>query len=144
MDNDSKNPTANAKSVRHAELIKYVERQIHRQEGIRNGSMEDLNANFNNNFEWNAEVVYKANLKIAFFRSLLATISAEDCTEEYAKFFLHHEAEHAADDIMHCDPYNNHSSNGATNLARRWKFENFKDIHYIALNLLDRLEPDEE
>lgn len=142
MNNESKT-TPNVFTARHSELIKYVERQIRRQEGIRNGSMEDLTSNFNNNFEWNAEAVYKANLKIAFFRNLLATISSEECTEEYAKFVLRHEAEHAADDIMRSDPYNNHSSNGATNLARRWKFENFKDIHHIALNLLDRLDPDE-
>ena len=142
MSNVSKT-TSNVFTARHSELIKYVERQIRRQEGIRSGSMEDLNTNFNNNFEWNAEVVYKSNLKIAFFRNLLATISSEECTEEYAKIFLRHEAEHAADDIMYRDPYNS-SSNGATNIARRWEFENYKDIHHIALNLLDRLEPDEE
>ena len=142
MNNES-NTTLNAFTARHSDLIKYVERQIRRQEGIRNGSMEDLNSNFNNNFEWNAEVVYKANLKITFFRNLLATISTKGCTEDDAKDLLIHRLFQAMEEIRILDPYIT-SSNGATNLAHRWEFENYKDIHRIALNLLDRLEPDEE
>lgn len=144
MNNELKNEpqaTAAVKSVRQLELLRYIERQIRRHESIIKDCMEDLTSNFNENFAWKSEVIYKSNLKLTTLRSLYDTISAEECDEEYTKFILRHTAEHAADDIMHRNPYCS-SSNGAVNLAHRWEFESAKGIHHLALNLLDRLEPD--
>lgn len=140
MNNESKN-LSKEPSAKLADLIRYVGRKIERTEGLIQDSMEDLSANFIMNFEWKSEVIYKANLELNFLRDLHNTLKESDY--EYALFILRHAAEHAADDIMYCDPYRN-SSNGAANLAHRWSYESNKAKHHIALNLLDRLESDEE
>ncbi len=125
------------------DFSRYVARQILRMEGIAKSSMEALANNFADNFEWQAEQVFKANLKLEFFVEVNNLLCDEECTEEAIKFYLRHTVEHKTDDVMHSDPYG-HSSNGATNLAHRWRYETNKDIIHLALNLLDRLEPDEE
>lgn len=130
-------------SARQSELIRRMARQIRRQESIIKDCMEDLTSDFNENFAWKSEVIYKANLKLKFLRPLYDTISNKDCDEDYAKFLLQHAAEHAADDIMHRDPYSS-SSNGAVNLAHRWEYESNKDVYHLAHNLLDGLTPDNE
>lgn len=132
-----------AKTPNLTELLRYIERQIRRNEGIIRDCMEELTKDFNENFEWKSEVIYKGNLKLRFLREILATLSSAECDEEYAKFFLRHSVEHSEDDIMHRDPYG-HSSNGALNLANRWLFENHKDIRHMAMNMLDRLNTEEE
>lgn len=145
MENQNIEPktTAAEWSARKSELLRRMERQMRRHESIIKDCTEDLTSDFNENFAWKSEVIYKANLKLKFLRPLYDTISAEDCGEDYAKFLLQHSAEHAADDIMHRDPYSN-SSNGAVNLAHRWEYESNKDIYHLALNLLDGLTPDDE
>lgn len=130
--------TTTEKSARHAQLIRYIERQIHRNECIIRDCTEELTRDFNENFAWKSEVIYKGNLKLAFLRTTYTTLSSEECDEEYAKFFLRHAVEHAADDVMHRDPYSS-SSNAAVNLANRWEFESRRDIYHLAMNLLDRL-----
>ncbi len=105
--------------------------------------MEALTNNFAGNFEWEAEHIFKANLKLEFFVEVNKLLCDEERAVEDVKFYLRHTAEHKTDDVMHIDPYG-HSSNGATNLAHRWRYEANKDIINLALNLLDSLEPDEE
>lgn len=124
-------------------LTRYVNRQIERNEGIVKDSMEDLTRDFNERFEWLGEQVYKGNLKLEFLRDLSKLLADEECNIEGARFYLRHADEHAADDIMHRDPYRN-SSNGAANLTHRWTYESYKEIYHLALNLLDRLTPDAE
>lgn len=120
-----------------------LERQIARQKGIIKDSMEDLTARFNENFEWKAEVIYKANIMLDLFVDLWNHLQEEECTIDKMRFYLRHAAEHASDDIMHRDPYSS-SSNGAVNLAHRWKYETYKVIYHQANNLLDILTPDDD
>lgn len=124
-------------------LTMKVERQIDRQKGIIKDSMEDLATNFNENFEWKSEVIYKANILLDFFAGLWNHLHEEECSIDNMRFHLRHAAEHASDDIMHRDPYSS-SSNGAVNLAHRWKYETYKVIYHQANNLLDILTPDED
>ncbi len=124
-------------------LSRYVERQIARNEGIIKESMENLTRDFNETFEWESERIFKCNLKLEFFNEVRKLLADEECTIEAARYYLRHEAEHAADDIMHRDPYRS-SSNAAANLAHRWTYESYKDIYHLALNALDNLNPDEE
>lgn len=137
------NSTAANERTEMARLTRYVERQILRNEGIIKECMESLSNDFNENFEWCGERIFKGNLKLEFFTELRKLLVDEECTIEGARFYLRHAAEHAADDIMHRDPYRN-SSNAAANLTHRWTYESYKDIYHLALNALDGLTPDEE
>lgn len=125
------------------DLSRYVARQILRMEGIAKSGMETLTDNFTDSFEWQAEHIFKANIKLEFFVEVNKLLCDEECNEEAVKFYLRHTAEHKTDDVMHTDPYG-HSSNGASNLAHRWRYEANKDIIHLALNLLDRITPDAE
>lgn len=124
-------------------LSRYVERQIARNEGVIKDSMENLARDFNETFEWESERIFKSNLRLEFLNEVRKLLADEECNIEAVKFYLRHAAEHAADDIMHRDPYRS-STSGAANLAHRWTYENYKDIYHLALNLLDGLTPDEE
>lgn len=132
---------ANNTTERNAlnELAKYVARQILRNEGIIKSSMEALAEDFMENFEWKSETIYKANLKLEYLVDVNELLVAEGCTEEAVKFQLRHTIEHKTDDILHGDPFGS-SSNGATNLARRWQYEADKEIINIAVKLLDYFE----
>lgn len=125
------------------DLNRYVDRQIDRCKGIVKDSMEDMTRDFNENFEWASERIYKTNLRLEFLESLKKLLEDDECNIEAARFYLRHAAEHAADDIMHRDPYRN-SSNAAANLTHRWTYENYKEEYHLALNLLDRITPDND
>ena len=122
-------------------LSRYVERETLRVKGTIKECTENLAEDFNENFMWDAEKIYKGNLKLKFLEELRKLIEDNEANMEAVRFYLRHAAEHAADDIMHRDPYN-HSSNSAANLAYRWEFENYKQIYALALNLFDRITPD--
>ncbi len=124
-------------------LSRYVERQIARNEGIINESMENLTRDFNETFERESERIFKCNLKLEFFNEVRKLLADEECTFGAVRSYLRHEAEHAADDIMLRDPYRS-SPNAAANLAHRWTYESYMDIYHLALNALDNLNPDEE
>ena len=124
-------------------LNRYVERQIAHNEGIIKDSMENLARDFNETFEWKSERIFKCNLRLEFLNEVRKLLADKECNIEAVKFYLRHAAEHAADDIMHHDPYRSRS-NGAANLAHRWTYESYKVIYHLALNLLDGLTPDEE
>lgn len=124
-------------------LSRYVERETLRVKGTIKESMENLTEDFNENFMWDAEKIFKGNLRLQFLEELRKLIEDDKANIEAMRFYLRHVAEHAADDIMHRDPYN-HSSNSAANLAYRWEFENYKQIYALALNLLYRITPDAE
>lgn len=119
-------------------LKRYVERETLRVKGTIKESMENLTEDFNENFLWDAEKIFKGNLKLRFLEELRQLIGDDVANIEAIRFFLHHAAEHAADDIRRCDPYN-HSSNSAANLAYRWEFENNKQIYVLAINLHARI-----
>lgn len=137
------NTTTPQESEMRTRLRRNVERQIRRNEGLVKGGMESLTADFNESFEWASEQIYKANLRLEFVSEAHKLLEDEDCNLDGLRFYLRHAAEHAADDIMHREPYSS-SSNGATNLANRWTFETYKDIYHLANNLLDTMTPDEE
>ena len=124
-------------------LNAYVERQIGKYEANVKFRMEELTDDFNENFESQAELIYKNNLILEFLKELRALFAEEECTIEGMRFQLRHAAEHAADDIMHRDPYSG-GSNAAANLTHRWTYESYKAIHHLALNLLDRVTPDND
>ena len=124
-------------------LRRSIERQIRRNEGIAKGCMESLASGFNENFEWASEQIFKANLRLEFVKEVQELLDDNECNIDGLRFYLCHSAEHAADDIMHRDPYG-HSSNGATNLAHRWTFEAYKEIYHLAKNLLDCITPGEK
>lgn len=124
-------------------LSRYVERETLRVKGTIKESMENLTEDFNENFMWDAEKIFKGNLRLQFLEELRKLIEDDKANIEAMRFYLRHAAEHAADDIMHRDPYN-HSSNSAANLAYRWEFENYKQIYALALNLLYRITLDAE
>lgn len=125
------------------DLSRYVERQIRRTKGIIKGSMKNLAEDFNENFMWDPEKIYKGNRRLEFLNEISQLLNDDECNIEGLRFYLRHAAEHAADDIMHRDP-SNHGSISAANLAYRWNFESYKEIRNLALNLLDRITPDAE
>lgn len=125
------------------ELGRYVERQTRRTKGIIKGSMENLAGDFNENFMWDPEKIYKGNRRLEFLNEISQLLNDGECNIEGMRFYLRHAAEHAADDIMHRDPYR-HSTNAAANLANQWEFESYKEIRHLALNLLDRITRDAE
>lgn len=125
------------------ELSRYVDRQILRAKGIIKESMENLAEDFNENFMWDPEKIYKGNRRLEFLNEIRQLLDDDECNMEGMRFYLRHAAEHAADDIMHRDPYR-HSSNAAANLANQWEFESYKEIYHLALNLLDRMTPNAE
>lgn len=122
-------------------LSLYVERETLLVEDIIKKSMKNLTEDFNENFMWDAERIFKGNLKLQFLEELHKLIEDDEANMGAVRFYLRHAAEHAADDIMNRDPYN-HSSNSAANLAYQWEFENYKQIYALAINLLDRITPD--
>lgn len=124
-------------------LNAYVERQIGKYEENVKFRMEELTEDFNENFEYHAELIYKNNLILEFLKELRALLAEEERTIEGMRFQLRHAAEHAADDIMHRDPYSG-SSNAAANLTHRWTYESYKAIRHLALNLLNRVTPDND
>lgn len=121
------------------ELAKYVARQILRNEGIIKSNMESLAEDFMENFEWKTETIYKSNLKLEYLVEVNKLLAESDCTEEAVKFYLHHTIQHNTDDIVHGDPFGA-STNGAVNLARRWKYESAKELINLAYKLLDYIE----
>ena len=125
------------------DLSRYVERQTRRTKGIIKGSMENLTEDFNENFMWDPEKIYKGNRRLEFLNEISQLLNDDECNIEGMRFYLRHAAEHAADDIMHRDPYR-HSTNAAANLANQWEFESYKEIRHLALNLLDRITPNAE
>ena len=82
------------------DLSRYVARQILRMEGIAKSGMETLTDNFIDSFEWQAEHIFKANIKLEFFVEVNKLLCDEECTEEAVKFYLRHTAEHKTDDVM--------------------------------------------
>lgn len=125
------------------DLSRYVERQIRRTKGIIKESMENLTEDFNENFMWDPEKIYKGNRRLEFLNEISQLLNDDECNIEGMRFYLRHAAEHAADDIMHRDPYR-HSTNAAANLANQWDFESYKEIRHLALNLLDCITPNAE
>lgn len=119
-------------------LTRNLARLTRRNESLVKIGMEDINRDFNENFEWASEQIFKCNLKLEFLNEVRKLLDDEECTIEGVRFFLRHATEHAADDIMYCDPYSG-SSNEATNLAHRWNYEVNKDIYYLANNLLNNI-----
>lgn len=120
-------------------LAKYAAQQILRMESIIKNSTETLARDFNGNFEWEAEHIFKANLRLEFLVELNKLLCDEECNEEAVKFYLRQTVKRKRDDIMNCDPYSR-SSNGASDLADRWRYEADKDIMYLARNTMDRFE----
>lgn len=108
------------------ELGRYVERQTRRTKGIIKGSMENLAGDFNENFMWDPEKIYKGNRRLEFLNEISQLLNDDECNIEGMRFYLRHAAEHAADDIMHRDPYR-HTTNAAANLANQWEFELQRD-----------------
>ena len=109
------------------DLSRYVERQTRRTKGIIKGSMENLAEDFNENFMWDPEKIYKGNRRLEFLNEISQLLNDDGCNIEGMRFYLRHAAEHAADDIMHRDPYR-HSTNAVANLANQWDFESYKEI----------------
>ncbi|MDE6339962.1 MAG: hypothetical protein K2K97_09280 [Muribaculaceae bacterium] len=142
MTNENETPN-NIESIKYSEFIKTVERQIRRHDGIVKSRMTSLVNDFNEQFAYDAEVIYKFIVKIAFFHKLHKTISADGSDVDCAKLFLRHTIDQAEDEIMHLNPYIG-SANWAVSLAHRWDYEAKKEINNIAMNLLAELEPDEE
>ena len=132
---------ANNSKERNAfiELCKQVARQIRRNEGIIKSSMEALTEDFMEHFEWKSEIIYKANLKLEYLVGINELLVAEGCAVEAVRFHLRHTIEHKTDDILHGDPYGG-SSNGASNLTRRWRYESDKEIISISRCLLGYIE----
>ena len=120
-------------------LAKYVARQILRYEGIIKHNMEELVEDFMENFEWRSETIYKANLKLEYLVEVNKLLCEDECTGEAMSFYLRHTIQHKTDDIVHGDPFGN-SSNGAVNLATRWKYETAKEIITLSYKLLDYIE----
>lgn len=123
------------------ELSRYIERQTLRVKGIIKESMENLAEDFNEQFMWAPEKIFKGNRRLEFLNEISKLLNDDECNMEGMRFYLHHAIEHTADDIMHRDPYRN-SSNAAANLAHQWEFESYKEIYHLAINLLDRITPD--
>lgn len=120
-------------------LAKYVARQILRHEGIIKSNMDALAEDFMENFEWKSETIYKANLKLEYLVEVNKLLAEDGCTEDAMNFYLRHTIEHKTDDIVHGDPFGS-SSNGAVNLAQRWKYETAKEIISLTYKLLDYIE----
>lgn len=118
-----------------AYLIRRTERRINQSEAVIEERMESLTSDFNGQFEWDAEAIYKHNLRLDYFRNLRATLAEEGCDNDRAKFLLKHSVEHLADDIMMCDPYRD-SSNPVVNLTHRWEYEAKKEIRGIIINMI--------
>lgn len=132
---ETKNTNAANKDEVVAYLIRRAERRVSQSEAIIKERMESLTSDFNGQFEWDAETIYKHNLRLDYFRGLCATLAEEGCDKDRARFLLKHSVEHLADDIMMCDPYRD-SSNPAANLAHRWEYEAKKEIRGIIINML--------
>lgn len=132
---------ANNTTERNAlnEFAKYVARQILRNEGIIKNCMEALAEDFMENFEWKPETIYKCNLKLEYLVEVNKLLCEGGCTGEAMKFYLRHTIQHKTDDIVHGDPFGS-SSNGAVNLANRWKYETAKEIITLSYKLLDYIE----
>lgn len=118
------------------DLSRYVARQILRYEGIIKSNMEGLAEDFMKNFEWRSETIYKANLKLEYLVEVNKLLCEDGCTEEAMNFYLRHTIQHKTDDIVYGDPFGS-SSNGAVNLATRWKYETAKEIISLSYKLLD-------
>lgn len=131
--------TKNAKVVTTNGVVAYLfrraERRVSQSEAVINERMENLTNDFNGQFEWDAETIYKHNLRRDYFQQLCAALAEEGCDKDRAMFLMQHSAEHLADDIMMCDPYRN-SSNPAANLAHRWEYEAKKEIRGIIINMI--------
>ncbi len=129
---------ANNSTERNAlnDLSRYVARQILRYEGIIKSNMEGLAEDFMKNFEWRSETIYKANLKLEYLVEVNKLLCEDGCTEEAMNFYLRHTIQHKTDDIVYGDPFGS-SSNGAVNLATRWKYETAKEIISLSYKLLD-------
>ena len=129
---------ANNSTERNAlnDLSRYVARQILRYEGIIKSNMEGLAEDFMKNFEWRSETIYKANLKLEYLVEVNKLLCEDGCTEEAMNFYLRHTIQHKTDDIVYGDPFGS-SSNGAVNLATRWKYETAKEIISQSYKLLD-------
>ena len=132
---------ANNSTERNAlnDLSRYVARQILRYEGIIKSNMEGLAEDFMKNFEWRSETIYKANLKLEYLVEVNKLLCEDGCTGEAIRFYLRHTIQHKTDDIVHGDPFGS-SSNGAVNLATRWKYETAKEILSLSYKLLDYIE----
>lgn len=116
-------------------LARSVARQIRRHEGIIKSCMEKLTEDFMENFEWRSETIYKANLKLEYLIGVNNLLVEDGCTKEAMGFHLRHTIEHKTDDIVHGNPFGS-SSNGAVNLALRWKYETNQEIIGLAYNFL--------
>lgn len=121
------NETKTTGNDRLTYLVRYAKRQVERREGIIKERMERLTEDFADNFEWNAEEIFKSQLKRDYFKTLHDNFAEEGCDLDRAIFLLKHSVEHLTDDIIHGDPYCN-SFNAATNLAHRWRYEANKEI----------------
>lgn len=132
---------ANNTTERNAlnELAKYVARQIRRNEGIIKSNMEALMEDFMEHFEWKSETIYKCNLRLEYLVGVNKLLAEDGCTKDAMNFYLRHTIEHKTDDIVHGDPFGS-SSNGAANLATRWKYETAKEIITLSYKLLDYIE----
>lgn len=116
-------------------LRKDLQRRINRQEGIIKSRMEELMANFNTNFEWEAEELYKAKILLDFYKGLQNQFAPDSTTEAEIREFLRHTIEHTADDILFGEPYRT-GSNAAANIAHQWEYETKKRIYGIASGIL--------
>lgn len=79
-----------------AYLIRRTERRINQSEAVIKERMESLTSNFNGQFVWDAETIYKHNLRLAYFRNLRATLAEEGCDNDRAKFLLNHSVKNLA------------------------------------------------
>ena len=121
------------------ELAKYVARQIRRNEGIIKSNMEALIEDFTENFEWKSETIYKAALKLEYLIEVHKLSVDERCNVRGIRCYLCHTIEHKTDDLLHGDPFGN-STNEASNLTHRWKYESDKEIISLARRLLEYTE----
>ena len=86
------------------ELSRYIERQTLRVKGIIKESMENLAEDFNEQFMWAPEKIFKGNRRLEFLNEISKLLNDDECNMEGMRFYLHHAIEHTADDIMHRDP----------------------------------------
>lgn len=141
MNNESKTPTA--KEVEMIErLTRNIERSKHRNESLVKSGMANMASDFNGNFEWASEQIYKGNLILEFITEVEKLISDRECNLHGLRCYLRRTATSAAGTILRQDPYCN-SSNGAAALVYRWTYETNKDIYHMANDLLNDITPDE-
>ena len=61
------------------ELSRYVDRQILRAKGIIKESMENLAEDFNENFMWDPEKIYKGNRRLEFLNEIRQLLDDDEC-----------------------------------------------------------------